>query len=151
MIPPDKIRWHMLLSVILAAIMPITSHAIGQVVEASPSPPALKLRVNRELIPGWYDVTYVTEAKAAVYAAFRQRYPHIEAVNSRGLILPGARTWEMVPMMQIAGDIAPDQLLMGLRQSQTYIDKRLLHPLDDYVEELAGVEIIDGHLLPTDE
>lgn len=151
MIPPDKIRWNMLLPVILAAIMPITSHAIGQVVEASPSPPALKLRVNRELIPGWYDVTYVTEAKAAVYAAFRQRYPHIEAVNSRGLILPGARTWEMVPMMQIAGDIAPDQLLMGLRQSQTYIDKRLLHPLDDYVEELAGVEIIDGHLLPTDE
>ena len=113
--------------------------------------PEITLRLNRELVPGSGDMPYITEAKAAVYLAFRDRYPHIDAINTRGLILPGSRTHSMVPMMQIAGDIAPDQLLLNFLSTQIYIDKRLLYPLDEYIERLAGVEIENGHLLSTPE
>ena len=148
---PSAFRYHRLIKLIVIVV------ALASSAFATSTPPETRepvtLRVNRELIPGWYDVAYVTEAKAAVYAAFRKLRPDIRAVNSRGLVLPGggARTWEMVPMMQIAGDIAPDQLLMDLRKTQTYIDKRLVYPLDEYIERLARVEIEDGHLLTTDE
>ena len=96
-------------------------------------------------VPTGYELGYVTEAERAVMAAFRKAHPHIRPVSTRGLIIPsGFRTNDMVPLMQIAGDIAPDVLMVTFRQSQTYIDKRLLLALDAYVEQMAGVRVPDG-------
>ena len=92
--PTDLIRWRILIPVILATTDILFLNTVENASASLPPASTLTLRVNRELIPGWYDVPYVAEAKAAVYAAFRQQFPHIQAVNSRGLSLPGARTWE---------------------------------------------------------
>jgi len=86
-----------------------------------------------------------------IIEAFRKRFPHVEPVSSAGLEIPNRSTKDIVPLMQIAGDIAPDVLFVNFRQSDTYIRSKFLYPLDKYVEALAGVDIPNGHLLGLDE
>jgi multiple sugar transport system permease protein len=77
---------------------------------------------------------------------FRQRFPHIKPVSSQGLVIPG-ETMDFTPLMQIAGDIAPDVMFVNFRQSDTYIRSKFLHPLESYIEASVGAEIPGGHLL----
>lgn len=81
---------------------------------------------------------------------FRTRYPHINPVSSEGLTIPG-RTMDVLPLMQIAGDIAPDTVYVNFRQSDTYIGSKFLYPLDKYIEDLAGLEISGGPAMSTEE
>ena len=57
---------------------------------------------------------------------------------------------DMVPFMQIAGDVAPDVMRVNFRQSQTYIDLQLLFPLEHYVELAARASLVDGGAMPTE-
>src|SRR4051812_15955392 len=50
----------------------------------------------------------IAEAQEDILRAFVQRYPNVELHDPEGLRLPGALSMDMVPFMQIAGDIAPD-------------------------------------------
>ncbi|MCC6679916.1 MAG: extracellular solute-binding protein [Phycisphaeraceae bacterium] len=102
-------------------------------------------------VPDGFGVGPVQEAERQIMDEFRKRHPDINPVSPTGLKLPGEQTMDMVPMMQIAGDIAPDVLYVNFRASQTYIDMRLLYPLDAYVENVAGVHIENGYLLSTPE
>jgi len=81
-----------------------------------------------------------------VLAAFEQRFPHIKPYSPTGLEIAG-RSMDIVPLMQIAGNIAPDVLYVNFRQSSTYIANKFLYPLDKYVEKAVGVDIKDGHTL----
>jgi multiple sugar transport system permease protein len=57
----------------------------------------------------------------------------------------------MVPMMQIAGDIAPDVLYVNFRISHSYITKKLLLPLDQYLEDMVGVSFHDSSTMSNEE
>jgi hypothetical protein len=102
-------------------------------------------------VPAGFGSGPVEEGKRAVIDLFRQRFPHINPISTTGLLLPGGRQHDILPFMQIAGDIAPDVMSVNFRQSQTYTSMGLLYPLDDYVETLAGVTIPDGHLLDNEQ
>src|SRR5215471_19247108 len=50
-------------------------------------------------------------AELRVLEAFRAKYPWIDPVSTTGITIPGgSKTMDMVPFMQIAGDIAPDTM-----------------------------------------
>jgi multiple sugar transport system permease protein len=89
----------------------------------------------------------VAQAERRVMANFAAANPVITLTGTEGLVLPGNETDDMVPFMQIAGGIAPDVLSINFRRSASYIDMKLLYPLDDYVESLAGVHLPDSSLL----
>lgn len=89
-------------------------------------------------------------ADMQVVAEFEKKFPNIVPVSTTGLEIPG-KTMDVVPLMQIAGDIPQDVMYVNLRQSATYITNKFLYPLDKYVEKAMGVEIPEGHLLSTDE
>src|ERR1051325_10320383 len=96
-------------------------------------------------VPSGYQVGTSADVQRRVVDAFFEKYPYIQVVSTQGMHMPGgSRTQDLIPFMQIAGDIAPDVLFVNFRQSQTYIDKKLLYPLDQYVEAAAGVALPDG-------
>jgi len=85
-----------------------------------------------------------------VIDAFQQKYPDIVPISAGGLAIPG-RTQDIVPLMQIAGDIPPHVMYVNFRQSDTYIRNKFLYPLDKYIEhQTLGLDIPDGHLLSTE-
>src|SRR5438105_2179227 len=55
-------------------------------------------------------------ASLKILDAFMQRFPNIHPVSSAGLDIPG-KTMDIVPLMQIAGDIPPDVMYVNFRQS----------------------------------
>jgi len=94
-------------------------------------------------------------ARLAVIRDFQEKYPHVRPVSSKGLEISGRQRVEdqdIVPLMQIAGDIAPDVMLVGFRQADTYVRQKFLYPLDKYIEESTlGLKIADAPLLELDE
>lgn len=89
-------------------------------------------------------------ATLKVLSAFRKRFPYIKPVSTAGLRVPGS-DGDVVPLMQIAGDIAPDAMPVNFRQSDTYIRNKFLYPLDRYIERTVGAKIENGHLLSLDD
>src|SRR2546428_10558418 len=84
-------------------------------------------------IPGKFKFSPVDIGNRAVVEAFRRKYPLINPVGTTGIeITVGGEGANIIPFMQIAGDIAPDVLYVNFKQSQTYIDLKLLYPLDRY-------------------
>jgi multiple sugar transport system permease protein len=85
------------------------------------------------------------------FRAFHAAYPHIQVTSSRTMLMPasggGGAQDTMVPLMQIAGGIPEDVLYVDFARSDAYIRMKLLYPLDEYVEDLAGVSVRDGHLM----
>src|SRR5262245_52999501 len=75
--------------------------------------------------------SFLTDLK--IIDTFQQKHPNIRPVSSQGLQLVGAQS-DMIPLMQIAGDIAPDVLLVPFARSDTYIRNRFLYPLDKHME-----------------
>lgn len=89
------------------------------------------------------------ESTLRALALFQERHPNVRLAPATGLQIPG-RTMDVVPLMQIAGDVSPDVIYVNFRQSDTYIQNRFLYPLDRYLEKTAGVSVPDGYLLDTD-
>ena len=98
-------------------------------------------------LPGNFSA--VGMADLQMLEAFQRKFPHIKPVPIHGLNIP-QREMDSLPLMQIAGDIAPDTLYVNFRQSDTYIRNRFLYPLDKYFESMLDVDIVDGHLLSND-
>jgi len=91
-------------------------------------------------------------AAIRVLQRFREKHPHIVPVSTTGLALPGgSRTMDMIPLMQIAGDIPAHVMYVNFRQSDTYIANKFLYPLDKYVEGMLGLDIKDGPMLSLDD
>ena len=86
-------------------------------------------------------------ADRMILEAFRDRRPDIKPVAPTGIEIPGRQSMDFLPLMQIAGDIAPDVLYVNFRQSDTFVQNKFLYPLDRYIEKLVGLEVPHGHLL----
>ncbi len=102
-------------------------------------------------VPEHTKVDVASIAERRIIEEFRRRFPNVKPVETTGIVIPGRPTMDIRPLMQIAGDIAPDVLYVNFRQSDTYIRNKFLYPLDAYVEKLAGVDIPNGHLLGLDD
>ena len=109
----------------------------------------IKLRCG--LVPSIVDFGPVAEAQRRIVDAFRKQHPNIEPVTTSGLMVNQSTGSDMLPLMQIAGGIAPDVMYVNFRQSQTYITLKLLYPLDHYVENVAGAQLPDGAILSNDD
>ena len=90
------------------------------------------------------------ETAIKIVQAFQKLYPDITLVPTTGLTIPN-RSMDTVPLMQIAGDIAPAVMSVNFRQSSTYISQKFLYPLDRYLEAESGTEVHDGHLMATEQ
>ncbi|MHC4249604.1 MAG: extracellular solute-binding protein, partial [Planctomycetota bacterium] len=70
----------------------------------------------------------------AVYRAFRAKHPHIEPeAVPMGLKFEGA-AGEAPLLMSIAGGTAPEVIQVNTRQSGSFIERRFLLPLDEFVK-----------------
>ncbi len=91
------------------------------------------------------------EAKLAraILEEFHRMYPYIEVKSATGLRIEG-KGMDIVPLMQIAADMAPDVLYVNFRQSDTYIRQGFLYPLDEYVAKLPeeALKVIPERLWP---
>ncbi|MCL5103190.1 MAG: extracellular solute-binding protein [Armatimonadetes bacterium] len=94
-----------------------------------------KVEVKVNGLPRFMDQDPRNKAEAAVFQRFVELHPDIRLKSTTGLRIEGSDQ-DMVTLMQIAGDIAPDILGVGFRSSDTYIRKGFLQPLDDYVAKL---------------
>ena len=121
---------------------------VGFVAAAPPDQERIVLRAWG--VPAGLSTDIDSQTRLAILAAFQKRFPYIRPVSTTGLQIPG-RTMDIVPLMQIAGDIPPDVMYVNFRQSHTYISNKFLYPLDKYVEKTAGVDLPDGHLLDLDD
>lgn len=85
----------------------------------------------------------------AILEEFHRRYPYIKVVSATGLEIEG-KTMDIVPLMQIAANMAPDVLYVNFRQSDTYISQGFLYPLDEYVAQLSeeDLKVIPDKLWP---
>jgi len=90
-------------------------------------------------------------ARLRIVEAFRKKHPNITLIPDVGLMLPGARTMDMVPLMQIAGDMPAHAMYVNFLQSDTYIRSKLLYPLDRYVERMLGLALRNGPNMELDE
>ena len=94
------------------------------------------------------------ECSVRVAEAFRALHPEARLEPSGGLVLPGGRGMDTTPLMQIAGDVAPDAMYVNFRQSDTYVRNRFLMPLDAWLERedgLAPEATRKAHRLPNPE
>ncbi len=91
------------------------------------------------------------KAKMRILEEFEKKYQRIKLVSTTGLQMPNVPdiAWQVVPLMQIAGGIAPHVIKLRLPQSDSYIRSKFLCPLDKYIEDAVGIQrgIPDGHLL----
>lgn len=73
-----------------------------------------------------------SKANLAVVQAFKEKYPHIELRAFSGIRIEGMEM-DSGPLLAIAGGVAPDVIYVNFRQSDTYIRKNLLYPLDEFI------------------
>ena len=81
------------------------------------------------------DLAFNIEGKAqlAVYHAFRKKFPNIiPESNPMGLQFEGA-AGEAPLLMSIAGGTAPDVIHVNGRQSGSFVERKFLAPLDEYI------------------
>jgi len=102
-------------------------------------------------VPDFAGTSVDSLTRLAIMEEFQKRNPHIRPVSPTGLTLRGGRTQDIVPLMQIAGDIAPHAMLVNFRQSDTSIRNKLLYPLDKYIEKSVGIKIENSHLLNVEQ
>lgn len=73
---------------------------------------------------------------------FLELHPHIRLESATSLRIEGD-VMDAAPLMAIAGGTAPDILYVNFRQSDTYIRRGFLAPLDEFMAELSDEEIAD--------
>lgn len=81
-----------------------------------------------------------SKANLAVVKAFREKYPHIELRAFSGIKIDGMEM-DSGPLLAIAGGVAPDVIYVNFRQSDTYIQKNLLYPLDEFIARIDPQEL----------
>ncbi len=93
-------------------------------------------------LPRMFMLDIASKAETAVVQAFLRKYPQVRLKRAAGLqIGGGSNTLDMIPLMQIAGDIAPDVLYVNFRMSDTYVASGFLQPLDEYVARIPAAEM----------
>ena len=81
-----------------------------------------------------------SRVEAAVIQRFLEDHPNVRIKKETNLRM-GNNTMDVVPLMQIAGDISPDVIYVNFRFSETYIQKGFLKPLDEYMSSISREEL----------
>ncbi len=81
-----------------------------------------------------------TKADQAVIDAFQKKYPYIELRSFTGLKIENLDL-DAAPLMAIAGGVSPDIIYVNFRQSATYIEKKFLYPMDEFVNKITPEEM----------
>lgn len=106
----------------------------------SVSADVIELRVNE--LPNFGAQDVQSRADCAVIRRFMELHPNIRLKRATGLSIEGGtNAMDMVPLMQIAGDIAPDVLYVNFRMSDAYIKSGFLMPLDKYIAEMSQEDL----------
>jgi ABC-type sugar transport system permease subunit/ABC-type glycerol-3-phosphate transport system substrate-binding protein len=93
-------------------------------------------------LPDVTSASIAARVEVAVMQRFLELHPDVKLKNGSGIkIEGGANTMDMVPLMQIAGDISPDVIYVNFRFSETYIEKGFLKPLDKYIARMDPKEL----------
>ena len=92
--------------------------------------PATNVVLRAEGVPEFPGSDVNSLADLEILDTFQKKFPHIVPVATTGLEIPGSSTMDIRPLMQIAGNIAPDVMYVNFRQSDTYISNKFLYPLD---------------------
>ncbi len=122
-------RVFLLCSVILCALLLVCGAADCRIIT---------LKVN--YLPDFSSQDAETKAESAVIRRFLEIHPDVRLVKGAGLQMEG-KTMEVVPLMQIAGDISPQVIYVNFRFSDTYIQKGFLKPLDEYMKGMSKEEL----------
>jgi ABC-type sugar transport system permease subunit/ABC-type glycerol-3-phosphate transport system substrate-binding protein len=106
------------------------------------------LKVNN--LPDFSSQEVMPKAESAVIRRFLELYPNIQLKKGTGLTMEGSKSMDMVPLMQIAGDISPQVVYVNFRLSDTYIQNGFLKPLDEYIKRAGWTkEEIDRRIPPS--
>lgn len=101
----------------------------------------VQLKVYNDILPTPGINTVQNIALQKIIARFEELNPDIHIVSSTGLKIEGKE--EVITLMQIAADIAPDVIFVNFRNSDSYIQQRFLYPLDEYVQEIPAEKLKD--------
>jgi len=74
-----------------------------------------------------------------VISAFYRKHPRIRCEPGTGMKIEN-KDFDIIPLMQIAGDISPEVIYVNFRQSHTYISQGFLQPLDEWFYKLPEEE-----------
>ena len=83
----------------------------------------------------------LARVNSAIVRTFQENHRDIRIGPSTGLVVAagGTSAMDIVPLMQIAGNIPPDLLYVNHRKSETYIAQGLLYPLDEFIDSVPGL------------
>ncbi len=81
-----------------------------------------------------------SKSESAVVRRFLELHPEVRLKRGTGMLIEG-KTQDMIPLMQIAGDISPDVIYVNFRLSETYIENGFLKPLDQYISSIDEEEL----------
>ncbi|OGS22287.1 MAG: hypothetical protein A2252_06920 [Elusimicrobia bacterium RIFOXYA2_FULL_39_19] len=100
----------------------------------------VKILIDQNVIPEEGNPTADAIAKRKVLQAFRAKYPYIEVVTNTGLRIEGMGQ-EVGRLMSIAGDVAPDVISISFRNSDGFIKRGFLYPLDEWINKVPENEL----------
>src|SRR5438552_11661405 len=105
----------------LRAFVPLCLRALvcitfASSISAQTTQPNEPLILRSALVPGTVDYGPVAEGQRRIVEAFRQHHPDILPVTTAGLLVNSSSGSDILPLMQIAGDIAPDVMYVNFRQ-----------------------------------
>ncbi|MBI3990903.1 MAG: extracellular solute-binding protein [Candidatus Omnitrophica bacterium] len=98
-------------------------------------------------IPNRESVDPDSKASVAIIDKFVELHPEIELETQRGVFIQGMGM-DSLPLLAMAGGVAPDVMYVNFRMSDTYISEGFLYPLDEYVEEWKKEEDISEKIHP---
>ncbi len=75
-----------------------------------------------------------SQAEWAVIRAFQKKYPYIELKPFSGISIKGIG--DANALLAIAGGTSPDVIYVNFRQSETYIQRGFLAPMDEYLKNI---------------
>jgi multiple sugar transport system permease protein len=77
-----------------------------------------------------------------IHERFLERHPEIRLESATSLRIEGD-VMDAAPLMAIAGGTSPDVLYVNFRQSDTYIQRGFLAPLDEFIGEIPDDELAE--------
>jgi len=79
-------------------------------------------------------------AEYRIHQRFLDSHPHIRLESTSALRIEGD-AMDAAPLMAIAGGTSPDVIYVNFRQSDTYIQRGFLAPMDEYLSEVPTEEL----------
>ena len=81
-------------------------------------------------------------AEHRIHQRFLERHPDIRLESASALRIEGD-AMDAAPLMAIAGGTSPDVIYVNFRQSDTYIQRGFLAPMDEFLSEVPDEELAE--------